>query len=696
MSYLSLPRIGFYSEDAYTNPSTANNENTLDILDYDHVTLKYPAGPMTPDEYREWMLQVVNLVDGSAPDRPPRPSLRGAYWNYYGDHATHFGFATARSVWLKGTPGPVTSLQDDHMLGAQVQLNARLVDLSPADVYTTNMIASHFLVTCRTFNGEVVRLITGRNPTAHASHFINFVRPLGAGTFQFVLPNERIEWGPSHLSPTLNQLREAATTRGAGLLVRYCLYAMATRPMDARDFQEMADAFRRGEAVMNPKVGKVLGFITVWDGQVPKGEAVGRLLYPPSSAYCGAGGAGAQALAGGWRPRSHGDLERIWEHGDSAELRKELGVDPVSMAAEGSGPYLYPAIAVHDRGRQSVVLDLLSSTPERFGADGKRLEKVDFGKLALYVQPPGEKPPIALGPVRYERYQEDYVDQAGVVEVSYAARPELEIAIEQGRLFLAREEEAAKVMLSEVRVPQVLVDEDRLAYFEQGQPGSIRVQVFEQGRPAQRPVRVRLELWKDQNTPGSEDSSTDPPTVTVTQLHYVPITESDPRYALTAAEIEVPAGGVAEVGIIPKAPGCYKIRYIPEGVDPAALPSPPDWTVEFFSCFRVLPQDDYSGYSDEEINEWNFIYEHLFQYYDLLYPIMGKYIPWTEQKGKPEQLRQMDQEKVRMFAALMLQSIDEKNLGSTMAMPITRELSAGKRELLRRWCLLQINQEGRA
>jgi hypothetical protein len=65
---------------------------------------------------------------------------------------------------------------------------------------------------------------------------------------------------------------------------------------------------------------------------------------------------------------------------------------------------------------------------------------------------------------------------------------------------------------------------------------------------------------------------------------------------------------------------------------------------------------------------------------------MSLIIPWG-----PDDLPH-DPVRVSQFAAIMRQAVDEKYLGTALSMPITRELDAGKRRLVQRWCDLQMRQ----
>ena len=102
-------------------------------------------------------------------------------------------------------------------------------------------------------------------------------------------------------------------------------------------------------------------------------------------------------------------------------------------------------------------------------------------------------------------------------------------------------------------------------------------------------------------------------------------------------------------------------------------------------CVPLCPTDaiDLRGYTDAQINNWPFIYQEVFCYFAVLYPIMSTFIPWGPTDA-PD-----DPQKVAAFANNMIQMTDPAFWDSTGYMPITRELSAGKRALLLRWCQLQ-------
>ena len=86
----------------------------------------------------------------------------------------------------------------------------------------------------------------------------------GAGSFQAVIPNSTLVFVDPERAPDsdgLRALREGAAD-GGGLLLRWCFYGMRT----SFDQMTMYDKFQRGERAMNPKIGRVVGTVGVWNG----------------------------------------------------------------------------------------------------------------------------------------------------------------------------------------------------------------------------------------------------------------------------------------------------------------------------------------------------------------------------------------------------------------------------------------------
>lgn len=700
MSYLSRPRIGFLATDALTNPSTANNENVIHFLDYENVALLNPPHvhnpPFADDEtlpkmgpaaYREWMTTLLSCSDPlQHPDEPPgphnqpgwKPELPG-YWNYWGDHMTSWGSATVNSLWLAGA-NPVTKAGHDSLLGARVVWHARIVDVDPADTWSTQFVASGFSIVGLNASGDLAELVNGV-PTTSFTRWLNFDRVNGAGTFQSVIPTSSLQFiddAAAPDSPAFAALRDGARQAG-GLLLRYCFYGMSTK----HSIMDQYDNFSEGGHQDNPKIGNVLGTIGVWNGKDMISTPVGRIMQRPTAPFFPASpgkndGAGVGLVAS--KVRTHAHVEQLHTPGTQLHDDKQL---KDCMAAMG------PAVAVVDG--DAVVLDLLTAFPE-IGCDpnanGDPFEKHDFGPVSLcLVGPEGSCVPI--GPVSYDR--RTYERLAGVWEVPFNPATQAK-AIRDG--YLQLRDDAGNVLLREIEVAQVETD-DRAIYIDLTPPaagappqatGELTLRAFEKGEPISAPLDVEVQFWVDVMTPG-QVNSVNPLVVMACLLTnaqdktgaYSVVGSSQEKSG--AFKVTIPVGGELPLQFTADRAGCLKLRFVVHGmtVDPTAQPH---FDVEYYTNVRVLPYEDYSGVPDDQLT-LDYVYEEVLAYYSILYPVMSQIIPW----GPDNTPR--DPDRVAQFAALMSHAIDERRLGTALQMPITRELSAGKRALLKRWCDLQ-------
>ena len=690
MSYLTRPRIGFIAGDAMTNPSTANNENVIHLLDIAGVQYLNPpqlkpserlvaASPqgaestsllpaMTDVAYREWMTSLITAADPPdsqvEPTQPNwQPTMPG-YWNYYGDHLTTFGGARINGAWLPG--GSVGQAVADPLVGAYVTFTAKLVDLDPADMYTSQLISAGLTVVGHDPAGNLTELIAGIPSIAH-SRWLNPFRPHGGGTFQSVIPNDSLSFIPQSQapqSPALEALRAGAAS-GGGLLLRYCMYNLKAQ----FTMQEMYDRFQQGEIAMNPKHGNVLGTISVWNGRDMISAPIGRVLHRPGAAFSGRD---AHAVTPTVRLKTHEDMERVYQTGTKMHDQAEN-----TKWASRVGP----AVATVEPDR--VTLDLLTTFPEQTvlpgstePAEGVRLysplDKHNFGPAQLIIeQADGTR--TTVGSVAYDR--QTYESQAGVVEVPLS--PEVAPLLNAGSMLLVAGD--GMVLLQEVDVVQVETD-DRNVYLDlqrvNGElvaTGQLELRAFWKGQPIEDPVTVGLQYFEDVMDVGTANSL-NPLVVTACEISD----QLDPSQV--PDEVTIPAGGRATISVTSKKPGCFKVRFVPPHFN---APSEPNFLVEFFGNYRVLPFDDYSDVPDERITA-EFVYEEVFKYYAIMYPIMGQIIPWGPTNAP------YDPDRIVQFASLIRQAVDKSRLGTAMAMPITRELSDGKRALVQRWCDLQL------
>jgi len=93
----------------------------------------------------------------------------------------------------------------------------------------------------------------------------------------------------------------------------------------------------------------------------------------------------------------------------------------------------------------------------------------------------------------------------------------------------------------------------------------------------------------------------------------------------------------------------------------------------FVDCWNAT--GPYSGTTPyDRISAWNFIYSNILYVYDMLYPVMDQFMPLGNLESVEGSIKQL----------LVMIEEDWVN-GSTLYMPITRELSAGKRLILQTW-----------
>lgn len=129
-------------------------------------------------------------------------------------------------------------------------------------------------------------------------------------------------------------------------------------------------------------------------------------------------------------------------------------------------------------------------------------------------------------------------------------------------------------------------------------------------------------------------------------------------------------------------PGAGMVRYQASGdtFDPnpsgaLGYPNYPYFGFTSYNAFRVLPNDNYDAIPDEKIT-YELVYKEVIRYFYLLYP------------GMFARLAFQNENVARKSASLIAQMVDKSTWHSTSYMPVSRDLSDGKRKLLQRWCAL--------
>ena len=93
----------------------------------------------------------------------------------------------------------------------------------------------------------------------------------------------------------------------------------------------------------------------------------------------------------------------------------------------------------------------------------------------------------------------------------------------------------------------------------------------------------------------------------------------------------------------------------------------------YYAGVRVMPCDDFSNVCTDLRVSWDFIYDKVFRFYNVIYPAMSQHIPFDNQAA------------MENAAQYIVAITDPKLWSSTRYMPITRDLSSGKRDLIVEW-----------
>jgi len=390
---------------------------------------------------------------------------------------------------------------------------------------------------------------------------------------------------------------------------------------------ELAQAFARGETPENPACGQLLGSIGPWLPGELASEGPGRRLFP----------------------------------------NKVLFTD-------SSTPYhLGPALAQVDDRRQVVVLDLINTFPEV----GDSLQKYNFGTVTLKIRTRenGEYVERVVGqlpspPVDDETggyRQTSYETGGGLAEIQYP--PELEPYLATGafRLYLEGDDHET---LRETTY-HVAIDEPGL-YLEAGQTKAVDLHLFEQGQPA--PAAVTVQLFDTTNFNKNNTEQIPVPAQPVEPARSAVVIEN---MAAGRDQIEVPAGGVLTLHLAAKRAGTCLIRFLPQGR--RNFPLPRSFNTSFFMTVRVLPADAEVANLEPTFDN---VYRHVLRYYYLLFPAMDRY--FTDEGVRFDF---SDEASMQAYAPDIFDRI-QTDWHSAKYMPPTRDLSAGKRRLLGRWCAL--------
>ncbi|WP_013334645.1 hypothetical protein [Gloeothece verrucosa] len=658
MSILSLPRLYFTGE-IFWNPDTANNTPDNYNESTNEVTTPLPQG-VTYETYKQYMM---TYQQGKLPGD----------WNYFGDHACNFvdyDDTLARKTKIVG--GTLPDGRDvtvgDPIIGKGVQIlgnafNAqktlppcRLVDVDPYSVWSSQIFFNRLAI------GDEETGIQGPRYQRMYSYWVGkrSLAPLPiAGTFsviwQTAIPFEGLTINNPENSALLAALIEAMQQpKAQGLMIRFSTYRTLyyqngirnKYPYQPRNNQELSQLYLQGKLVMNPAYSLVTGSIGIWNQGEPATAPGGRYL---------------------------------------------VASNPVTPPNSTQRLRLKPALAQLDPKRKTLSLDFLDTIPEI----DKDAHKADFGPLKVQVINPDQSI-TDIATLYYKDYNKQaYEARAGIIDLKLKDEGLIE-KIEKGCLALSVSQglpcdKGVQALLEE---PYTAISDDRGVYIEQGETKSCLIQVQYKGKPAPAGTKLLLAQYDNDNNgpklidPNGSDHSTSSRSIKEDSKIDLSLLRAE-RTAKAVKEepsgrVNIPTGTVVEVGedgtvkidLQSVKPGCCNLGLFPfgSGGQMPILPNPLNTEYNNYITIRAMPFDnDLDSKPDEELN-WEFIYNNIFRVYNLIYPVMSEVLP-------------LDDRTLIEGAWMQMKAVSADDMfESTLYMSVTRDLSAGKRRLLNRWC----------
>jgi hypothetical protein len=696
MSIFALPRFHF-SGQWVVNPCTTNNDDVNLYNDYTNMNVvNEPANITTDAEFRQWMMQ---LKTGTG--TPLDGQFVNAGWNYFGDGTIGFNDLSgnpAVNVTMGCLPGGTLVQDNDPLLGARVTLTgnkrgntpmgAVMVDVDPASNYSVQIFAAYFEVAIPDGNGGWITVLGNTEPEFMAAYarYMSLSRNTTVGgdtgssiIWQWAIPKENLMVNTAVSSSILAAFaQQLADPTVKGIQIQFDCF-LTTHKYGNPDL--VNNYFNKGIEEENPAYGPIVGSVGLWyEGEsenVP--SASGRVLYPI------------------------------------------ISVDPNNPSAPRlpdypNTPIVGQAVAYVDTNRQVVILNLANTIPEvgSFSATNEFSTKYMFGDFNLlvgYVQNGTyQTAPLAVLPYTdttgtpYTQYNSTaYSQSGGLVELSYANSPGAPF-VENGQLQLMAGDQ---LLLLEIANPNLMSDQFGV-YVNQGDTVDITIRAEQAGNGIA--TSMNIEEWRCIVIPGDEDPCTQNALSMggFATCQFTFLAGADyPNILAFPAATTTDANGNVTITVQALEPGISFLRFIPPApttgrtddtlvwslatLNQSDPKNPyndyPTWQYDMYIAVRVLPLDE--GWNDPNSPDYisdndlegaagfnNYIYPLIFRYYYLLYPGMSKRINFSSY------------DEMKANANIIKTFVRKQNINNTLYMPITRELSDGKRRLIQRWAAL--------
>jgi hypothetical protein len=660
MSVLDLPRLNFSGETLW-NPDTANNSPGT----YDENTLQQnPAIP--PANFVNWLCSLAS------PPPPGQQGLNGS-WNVYGDQGCWF--RNARIVGVQSAYGqsassdpictdPTALLQ---MVGQAFSEGgtppARMVDVAPYQSTTTQLFLKWLQLGTQTLG---FRAATASRMYLRWSMLRNVdfselpIAGVAGVIFQTSALAKDIQWFGVEKSPALQALQKAANSApNQGIAIQWAAYLTlyyknATfngQPISSAEL--LAKAYAAGFKGPNPAQSNLTGTIGVW-GPNELATAPTQILLSPKNPV-------TPPLVG--LPFARAAQEGL-----------------IASKAAAPTPFpLGPAVAKLDADAKYLAVSFLTTILEKDLVP----EKQNFGPLTLQVSDASGKPLSTIATIPYPDYaRANYVKTSGILDFPLTT-DQVNLIKNSANAIQLSVMQSGKPVIALQQAPLVVETDQRGEYLDQNETKTMTASVYRNGQPAGNDVKVLVAQYYE--NPQDINPQNPFPYVLVTQANQA-------KACLTFGgqiQIVVPVNnGAITFPIQSVNSGTSMLGFFPFTGDTPPTPpggpgtSYPAQTTDFYAVVRCLGFDNALLSLPNDQITWTNTYAKVLQCYNLIYPEMSRIRDLSDLnviKGMAEQI--------------LASTKYPANFGWTMFMPVTREMSAGKRNLLQRFCAKVINNE---
>lgn len=652
MSVLNLPRLHFGGE-ALWNPNTANNSPGV----YDESTLQQnPSIP--PDDFVKWLTTLTT--------NPPigQSGLNGS-WNVYGDGSCWFRdvrisgvqfdygqtpvsdpIVTMPGRFLQIVGGTFNDAPPDAAAGAPPR--SRMVDVAPYQSSSTQIFYKWLQLGDETLGFRArgacrmyLRWSMLRNLDTKG---LPIAGPAGV-IFQTAAAASDIEWWNAADSPALAKLQTMANTSpNQGIVMQFAVYLTlyyqnATyQGVQLSDAEKLATAYANGFTGGNPAQSVITGTLGVW-GPNELASAPTQILLAPAN-----------------------PVTRM-----ATPLPRARAMQEGTMAAPPAAPQpfpLGPAMATVDSGANNLAVSFVSTILET----DPKLTKENLGTITLQLADGSGAFLSKIADIPYSGYDKDaYRRTSGILDFTIAPEQATQIGDGTAQIQLIVPQSSGNVVALQQTSPVAETDQ-RGEYLDEGEQTMMSVSVYQNGVPASG-IQLTIAQY-------AEDPS---------HLDYVPVTDfADAMVDLGMQQYQITVdveNGVARFPIRYVKPGTAMLGFFPPGV-PVENDNNFPGTTSFYAVIRLLGADnELLNLPDDQIT-WPNTYADVLECYNLVYPKMSTIIDLGSEQAVTAAAK-------RILAVTAY----PQRFDWTLFMPVTREMSKGKRSLLRRFCTKVIEGE---